>query len=188
MKISEILADVATFNRLYGIFFAHSLFYLYGCREGPEEAKIVVSETFRAMLELQETYDHTRPLEPWARMVCHNLTINAVKKLSNGPKPLSEFYDQASQEDLIEEAYLKNENLNEASLKINAALLQLPKDQRQCIVLRYYGWLSFLEIAERMGKTPAAVRGLHMRALDNMRKILKENSIGFQELNLEGAR
>jgi RNA polymerase sigma-70 factor (ECF subfamily) len=47
---------------------------------------------------------------------------------------------------------------------------RLPEDRRRVIALRHEEGLSFDEIAQRMGRTPAAVRKLWFRAVARLRR------------------
>ena len=51
-----------------------------------------------------------------------------------------------------------------------ARVRALPERQRSAIVLRYYEDLTHAEIAEALGLTPAAVKSLLHRALENIRE------------------
>ena len=51
-------------------------------------------------------------------------------------------------------------------------LAQLPQDYRDVLVLRHLEGLSFGEVAERMERSPGAVRMLWLRAIDKLRERL----------------
>ncbi len=54
------------------------------------------------------------------------------------------------------------------------ALAGLPADYREVLTLRNLLRLKFEEVAERMGRSPGAVRILWTRALDKLREVLEE--------------
>ncbi len=60
----------------------------------------------------------------------------------------------------------------EARAVLHRAMESLTDDQRQVVVLRYFGNKSHEEIALIMGKREGAVRALLMRALRQMRKVI----------------
>ena len=60
----------------------------------------------------------------------------------------------------------------EAQAAVRRAMASLTDDQRQVVVLRYFGNKSHEEIAAIMGKREGAVRALLMRALRQMRKVM----------------
>lgn len=61
---------------------------------------------------------------------------------------------------------------SEAKRAVSHAMESLTDDQRQVVVLRYFGNKSHEEIAAIMGKREGAVRALLMRALRQMRKVM----------------
>jgi RNA polymerase sigma-70 factor (ECF subfamily) len=65
----------------------------------------------------------------------------------------------------------------EASAILANTLVQLPEEHREVLVLRNYDGLSFEEVARHMGRTPGAVRLLWVRALDRLRRLLKEEDL-----------
>jgi RNA polymerase sigma-70 factor (ECF subfamily) len=56
----------------------------------------------------------------------------------------------------------------EDATALNEALARLPEDYRQVLSFRYVEGLTFDQIAERMGRSPAALRKLWARAVDRM--------------------
>jgi RNA polymerase sigma-70 factor (ECF subfamily) len=56
--------------------------------------------------------------------------------------------------------------------KVREALLNLPENQRQVIMLRFYEDWSHSETASALGKSEEATRALQYRALDGLRKKL----------------
>lgn len=63
---------------------------------------------------------------------------------------------------------------NETTLRVAEALEQLPEAQREALVLQHWHGWSLAEIAEHLGRTPAAVAGLLHRGLQGMKKLLQE--------------
>lgn len=57
-------------------------------------------------------------------------------------------------------------------LAVRQAVGQLPRRQRQIVVLRYRSELSFAEIAEVLGMTVGAAKALHHRAAGRLRRLL----------------
>jgi RNA polymerase sigma-70 factor (ECF subfamily) len=57
---------------------------------------------------------------------------------------------------------------NERAALLRAALDRLSPDYREVVVLRNWQRLSFAQIAERMGRSPEAVRKLWARAIERL--------------------
>ena len=64
----------------------------------------------------------------------------------------------------------------EDAVRLADALSRLPEDYQQVLLLRVFEELPAAEVAERMGRTPGAVRMLQMRALVALREELGEES------------
>lgn len=62
----------------------------------------------------------------------------------------------------------------ETAVVLAEALAQLPNDYREVLVLYHLEGLSLAEVAQRMGRTAASVRGLRTRAAIKLRSIMKE--------------
>jgi RNA polymerase sigma-70 factor (ECF subfamily) len=58
--------------------------------------------------------------------------------------------------------------------QVRAAIMRLPADQRQVIVLRFLQELSHDEVASAVGKTIEATRALQHRAVSALRQMLAE--------------
>jgi RNA polymerase sigma-70 factor (ECF subfamily) len=61
---------------------------------------------------------------------------------------------------------------HERAVRLAAALAELPESQREALLLQHWHGLSLAEIAEEMGKSPAAIAGLLKRGLRQLRDIL----------------
>lgn len=69
----------------------------------------------------------------------------------------------------------------EQQLQLAEVLARLPEDYRQVIILRNLEDLPHEEVAQRMGRTPGAVRMLWVRALARLRDELGESGTGDRE-------
>jgi RNA polymerase sigma-70 factor (ECF subfamily) len=64
----------------------------------------------------------------------------------------------------------------EEGVLLAAALALLPEDYREVLILRHLEGLTFPEVGQRMGRSLDAVKKLWTRALDNLRRSLKDVS------------
>lgn len=71
----------------------------------------------------------------------------------------------------------------EATKALQVALSALPDDQREAIQLRHIQGMELDEVAQRMDKTPAAVRGLVHRGKQALRDALGNSSRWFSRKN-----
>jgi len=65
---------------------------------------------------------------------------------------------------------------DEQVLQLVQALRQLPEAQREALVLQHWHDWSLAQIAEHLGRTPAAVAGLLKRGLEQLRKTMDQSS------------
>jgi RNA polymerase sigma-70 factor (ECF subfamily) len=61
----------------------------------------------------------------------------------------------------------------EAGLAVEAAVQRLPEEQREVVVLRVWGQLTFLEIAEALELSPNTVASRYRYGLTKLREILR---------------
>jgi RNA polymerase sigma-70 factor (ECF subfamily) len=66
---------------------------------------------------------------------------------------------------------------HEAAAVLANRLVRLPAPYREVLRLRNLEGLAFEEVARRMGRTPGAVRVLWVRALDQLRLLLKKEDL-----------
>jgi RNA polymerase sigma-70 factor, ECF subfamily len=64
---------------------------------------------------------------------------------------------------------------NARELKLQEALLKLPNDQQQALRMRYVENLPSKQIAEKLGKTDAAVRVMLTRSLKKLQELLADD-------------
>jgi RNA polymerase sigma-70 factor (ECF subfamily) len=63
---------------------------------------------------------------------------------------------------------------NERQVLVARALMALPQDHREVLILRNFQGLSHEEVARQMNRTPGAVRMLWVRALTHLQQELKQ--------------
>ena len=63
-------------------------------------------------------------------------------------------------------------------LRVSAAVMELPPDYQEVIMLRNLQRLPFAEVAERMGRSRPAVQMLWMRAIKRLQAAMSEEAFG----------
>ena len=117
----------------------------------------------------------------WVIRIAHNLIIDHFRK----EKQINTFTSDDYEADIfnskkisdgnIEEFIIRDQILNDVRSLIN----ELPDDQKQVILLRHYGGLSFKEIAEQTNVSINTALGRMRYALINLRKIIREKKINL---------
>src|SRR6187397_234706 len=129
----------------------------------------VVQEAFLRAHQALGRFDLSRPFGPWICRIAANLAVNHVRSpqareeelpeghaetRSSGPGPLGALLDA------------------EGARVLEAAMGQLPQEQRAVLVLRVVEDLSYAEIAETLGISPGTVMSRLFRARERLAQSL----------------
>lgn len=115
----------------------------------------------------------------WVIRIAHNLIIDHFRKekqmnaVSNDDTEVDLFNSRKFSDDNIEELIVHNQIRAEIRSLIN----ELPDDQREVVLLRHYGGLSFKEIAEQTDVSINTALGRMRYALINLRKMIREKEL-----------
>ena len=115
----------------------------------------------------------------WVIRIAHNLIIDHFRKekqmnsISNDDTEVDLFNCKKLSDDNIEEIIVNNQIKAEVRSLIN----QLPEDQREVVLLRHYGGLSFKEIADQTDVSINTALGRMRYALINLRKLIQEKKL-----------
>lgn len=117
---------------------------------------------------------------PWAMRVAHNLCVDHFRKVKRTPSVLlSNNTDIFEQYSFVEEAPDQKVMRRDVGDKIHHMLNKLPAEQREVIVLRHYGDLSFKEIAVITKTSINTCLGRMRYGLINLRKLVAEKQISL---------
>jgi RNA polymerase sigma-70 factor (ECF subfamily) len=107
----------------------------------------------------------------WLCAILHREVGQFVRRLPEGEKRPQQELDSgvAAKDETPSQRAQRQEEID----TVRAALAQLPEPYQQVIRLREFDKLSYKEIAERMGRSPEAVRKLWTRAVDQLSRLLK---------------
>lgn len=122
--------------------------------------------------------DNTRQLVAWLRRILINNLLNHYRNLRDTKKRDVSRENLDVQIDHVE-AFDGDTPSNAAMLReegvvLEEELAQLPQHYRELIELRHRDELSFVEIAERLGKSPDSVRMTWYRAFDRLSKAIEK--------------
>jgi RNA polymerase sigma factor (sigma-70 family) len=117
----------------------------------------------------------------WVIRIAHNLIIDHFRKekqlnaISNDDTVVDLFNSKKLSEDNIEELIINNQ----IRLEIRTLINELPDDQREVVLLRHYGGLSFKEIADQTDVSINTALGRMRYALINLRKLIQEKNLSL---------
>jgi len=146
--------------------------YAYRLTGHPDIAEEIVSETFhRLLVSLKNGDGPRRNLSAWLYRVAHNLVVDGWRcKPQQEDIPLSEASGIATRDRSLDRI-ARQQDVG----RVSRALRLLTPLQRQVVVLRYLEGLSIREVAEIVQRDANAVKALQHRAINSLKRILKEN-------------
>jgi RNA polymerase sigma factor (sigma-70 family) len=140
----------------------------------PVLAQDAVQEAFLGAWRTAASFDARRAkATTWLLTIVHRRAVDLVRReerrrgapLEDAPVPAGESTD--------EEAWVR-----EQRREVQAALAQLPADQREALELAYYGGLTQSEVAERLGVPLGTVKSRMFAGLSKLRDLLGDGEGG----------
>ena len=149
-------------------------------------AEDIFQDTFiKVIRSLQDgKYRDNGKFVSWVIRIAHNLTIDHFRKekqfstFSNEDYEADIFNTRKLADGTIEDILVENQIVHEVKLLIE----ELPEDQKQVILLRHYGGLSFKEIAEQTGVSINTALGRMRYALINLRKLIEQKKLTLTKI------
>lgn len=146
-------------------------------------AEDLFQETFIKVIHMlkNEKYSEEGKFLPWAVRIARNLAIDFFRKSKRTPT-----ITDSDGEDIFKYIELTEENREEQIIRkqtekqLRVLINQLPEEQKQVLVLRHYGDLSFKEIADVTHVSINTALGRMRYALNNLRKMMIEKEISLQ--------
>jgi RNA polymerase sigma-70 factor, ECF subfamily len=133
-------------------------------------AQDAVQDAFIGVWRTAATYDPSRgTASTWLLTLVHRRAVDVVRREDRRRAEPLDDAPVASGDSTEETAELR-----EQRRVVQAALAQLPGEQRQALELAYYGGLSQSELAERLGVPLGTVKSRMFSALGKLRELLAE--------------
>jgi RNA polymerase sigma factor (sigma-70 family) len=133
-------------------------------------AEDAVQEAFLAVWRSADAYKRERAKpSTWILTVVHRRAVDIVRReQSRRGEPL-EIAPEPTSDPADEDAVLRDRRA-----AVQAALTELPGEQRQALELAYYGGLTQSELAERLGVPLGTVKSRMFAGLGRLRELLAE--------------
>jgi RNA polymerase sigma-70 factor (ECF subfamily) len=140
-------------------------------------AEDLFQEAFLRVHRARQTYDATRPFRAWLFGIVHNLVIDALRDAGRTPRtqPLDGSDARANEPgrrlEIVSPAGSPEQEVGtrEAARALDATLHALPPDEATVLLLARLEGMSYDDIAQVVGRTPAATKQLAYRALQRVR-------------------
>lgn len=138
-------------------------------------AEDICQDVFIKIIETLKSgkYKEEGKFLPWALRIAHNLSVDYFRKLKRIP-----FVKSSEDHDVVESLNATEKSAEEQIINLQSIdkakdmLEKLPEEQREVIILRHFGNLSFKEIAEVTGCSINTALGRMRYGLINLRKLM----------------
>lgn len=166
--------DAEAFGQLYdhyarGIF--RFVYYRVGSRQLAED---LTSETFvRGLRSIQRFNWQGKDFGAWLTTIARNLIADHFKSSRSRLEIVSDTLPEnttvvsSPEQDVL--SLISNELLYEA---VN----QLPKEQRDCVLMRFIQGLSIAQTAAALNRSEGAIKQLQLRAIRGLSKLISEDA------------
>ena len=126
-------------------------------------------------------YNEEGKFLPWIMRIAHNLVIDYFRKKNRIPLFNNNDFDIFQ---IIHDKSLNAEKtiINDQIISdLQKIILELPDDQKEVLMMRFYRNMSFKEIAESTGVSINTALGRMRYALINLRKVIQANNISLNQ-------
>lgn len=132
-------------------------------------AEDIAGDVFLRAVEGIRSYKYRgSSLLAWLYRIAHNRMVDHFRhkdRLNIQPLTDEVIAESSTAQNTMEGPLVREE--------LNSALTNITEDQRQVVLLKFFGGLNNAEVAQIIGKSEGAVKGLQHRALASLRRILE---------------
>jgi RNA polymerase sigma-70 factor, ECF subfamily len=156
--------DMSALHFLYVRFADDVCAYVRSIVRDPHAAEDITQIVFAKLMKAIHKYERRDvPFAAWIIRVARNVALDHIRASRQIPLAEVRTSDEGGEQVGFERA-----------LCLREALERLSAEQREVLVLRHVAGLSPGEIADRLGKSEAAIHGLHHRGRGALRAALRE--------------
>ena len=158
--------------------------YIYFIVKNQKLAEDIFQDTFIKVIKSLKKgrYNEQGVFVSWVIRIAHNLTIDYFRKETRMPTYSNDvnsevdiFNSKQFSEDTIEDCLIQDQIAKD----VRNLVEELPNEQREVVLLRHFGNLSFKEIAEQTDVSINTALGRMRYALINLRKIIEEKNLNL---------
>lgn len=146
-------------------------------------AEDIFQDTFIKVINTLKSgrYNEEGKFLPWVLRIAHNLVIDFFRKekrtpvITNGDGfdifDVLGFYDESIEDKMVRDQTHKD---------LKALIHLLPSEQKEVLIMRHYGEMSFKEIADVTNVSINTALGRMRYALNNLRKMLQTKELSLR--------
>jgi RNA polymerase sigma-70 factor (ECF subfamily) len=130
------------------------------------ESEDLVQEVFTRMLKHSAGFKPDAGFSPWMYRIAHNVAVDSLRKSSRTSPADEELESRPADVAPSDEQFAERE---QAGL-VRRALLELPADRREVLLMSRYELKSYEEVAEALGVSVGTVKTRVHRAIKQLRE------------------
>ena len=158
--------------------------YIYSKLKDGQLSNDIFQDTFIKVIKTLKKglYNEEGKFLPWIMRIAHNLVIDHFRKNKRIP-----LFNNNYDFDIFQFIYDKSLNAEKSIINdqivsdLQKIILELPDDQKEVLMMRFYRDMSFKEIAESTGVSINTALGRMRYALINLRKVIQTNNISLNQ-------
>ena len=147
-------------------------------------AEDLLQETFIKAINTIKSgrYNDEGKFKPWIGRIAHNLAIDTFRKNKRHPEVMlhdgTGVFDSM---DFAEESFETAQVLKDSKTRLRDLIRELPKEQKQVLIMRHYLSMSFQEIGAKTGVSVNTALGRMRYALINLRKKMEKQKLAYDK-------
>ena len=187
-QLSETIAaaqagEPAGFETLLEVFGPRLYGYFYKATGNHHEVEDLLGEISLRLVKQLKNYDHRDRFEPWLFRIAANMVRDRIRRRVSRPRTASLSASDDAGRSLADGLSGNDESVDsrllaaEAGEQLNSAMRTLDETTREMVLLRYFGELSFKELADRFHCPLGTVLAKVHRGLRALRKVMADNAV-----------
>ncbi len=185
-----VKGDIKAFEKLFDRHKTATLFLIRQYFPQKEKAEEIFQEVFMKLIEKIKQFENQGSFKAWFFTLCRNHCIDRLRYYQRRPETVD---SALSDTENPQKSFIENQVAVEASAEkhsvrtqtadhLNTALNELPPEQKETLLLKESGGLTFEEVSEVMQVSVNTAKSRARYALQSLRRNLK-NKAFFKEFN-----
>jgi RNA polymerase sigma-70 factor (ECF subfamily) len=131
------------------------------------ESEDLVQDVFMKMLKHRDSFKAESAFLPWMYRIAHNVAVDSLRRSSRAPRAEEDLQARPAELQSSDEGMIEREQTG----LLRRALLELPPDRREVLLLSRYEFKSYEEVATALGVSVGTVKTRAHRAIKQLREV-----------------